>query len=379
VIPSSSRHEQGDSFVNQIQQALQEALSKGLTDNLEIATYIRKAVPGASTTPASVSSMKSRLKSAIALGEALPSGSSALAQSLAFQSLPAGDDTEETIEEASKRISLRYKAMERMCKRIVAGGMPSLIVSGPPGLGKSYTALAAIEEKEAEGTMANVLNAGLLDADPEGNEEAEGSLEEKHIKLFDIISGSITAVGLYQALWNTRKGGVLVLDDIDEVFRDEVCLNLLKAALDSGKKRMLSWRKEASWLDEYGIEKTFEFKGHVVFLTNIDFEMEIAKNGKLAEHFKALIDRSMYLCLTLRTKRDFMIRIRQVAGGKDGMLCSTHGLSLEEADEVLDFITDHQDRFYNLSLRLADQVARMRAIDPDGWMEDVEATKMRSN
>jgi DNA polymerase III delta prime subunit len=364
--------------VNSIQQALAAALEKGMTDNLEIAKFIRATVPGAMTTPASVSSMKSRMKTAIALGEALPSGSSALAQSLAFESLPSGEDSEESLEDAKKRISLRYRAMERMCKRLVAGGMPSLICSGPPGLGKSFTMLQAIEELEAEGKLSNVLTAGLLDAD-EANEETEENLIEKDIRLYDVISGSITAVGLYQALWNCRNGGVVALDDIDEVFRDEVCLNLLKAALDSGKKRMLSWRKEASWLAEYGIDKTFEFKGHVVFLTNIDFEAEIAKNGKLAEHFKALIDRSYYLCLTLRTKRDFMIRIRQVAGGAEGMLCKTHGLTVEESDEVLDFITEHQDRFYNLSLRLADQVARMRALDPEGWAEDVEATKMRSH
>ncbi len=365
--------------MNDIQNAMQLCLEKNPgASNEEIALFIRQRVMGAKTTPASVSSMKSRLKSAIALGDALPSGSASLANSLAFEALPSGDDSEESIEDAKKRITLRYSAMERMCRRLVAGGMPSLIVSGPPGLGKSYTALEAIEEKEAEGKLSNVLTAGMLDAD-EDNEDNANDLASAGVKMYDVISGSITAVGLYQALWNVREGGIILLDDIDEVFRDEVCLNLLKAALDSGKKRMLSWRKEASWLDEYGIDKTFEFKGHVMFLTNIDFEAEIAKNGKLAEHFKALIDRSYYLCLTLRTKRDFMIRIRQVAGGAEGMLCTTHGLTIEECDEVLDFITDNQSRFYNLSLRLADQIARMRSIDADGWMDDVEATKMRSH
>lgn len=363
--------------MNPIQQALQSALAAnpGAT-NEEVALYIRKAVPGASTTPASVSSMKSRLKSMIAMGGALPSGSSIMAQAMAYDSLPSGEDSEETLEAAQKRISLRYSAMERMCRRIVKGGMPSLIVSGPPGLGKSHTALLAIEEQEAEGKMANVLTFGQ-DTDEDAEMAAEDK-EEFDGRLYDVLSGSISAVGLFKALWDTRKGGVLLLDDTDEVFRDEVCLNLLKNALDSGKKRMLTWRKEANWLEDYGIDRTFEFKGHVVFLTNIDFESEIAKQGKMAEHFKALIDRSYYLCLTLRTKRDFMIRIRQVAGGKDGMLCTKHGLTEEAAEEVLDYITDNQDRFYNLSLRLTDQIARMRSIDEDGWKDDVEATKMRS-
>lgn len=366
--------------MNEIQAALQEGLRANPdASNEELAIFIRTRVPGAKTTSASVSSMKSRLKSLIAVGGQLPSGSSVLAQALAFEALPSGDDSEETLEEAQKRILLRYKAMERMCRRIVRGGMPSLIVSGPPGLGKSHTALLAIEEMEEEGELANVLtfSAGV-GADAEDREMEAEDKEAFEGRLYDVLSGSISAVGLFKALWDTRNGGVLVLDDTDEVFRDEVCLNLLKNALDSGKKRMLTWRKEANWLDEYGIERTFEYKGHVIFLTNIDFEGEIAKNGKMAEHFKALIDRSYYLCLTLRTKRDFMIRIRQVAGGEEGMLMTKHGLSEEQADEVLDFITDNQDRFYNLSLRLTDQIARMRSIDEEGWREDVEATKMRS-
>lgn len=366
--------------MNEVQAAFQDGISKGMTDNMELALHIRKLVPSAQTTPQSVASMKSRLKAAIAMGGALPSGSSVAAQIMAFDALPSGEESEETLEDAQKRISLRYKAMERMCRRIVRGGMPSLIVSGPPGLGKSHTALMAIEELEAEGKMANVLTfATSSDADSEELEMAAADKEEFDGRLYDVLSGSISAVGLFKALWDTRNGGVLVLDDTDEVFRDEVCLNLLKNALDSGKKRMLTWRKEANWLDDYGIDRTFEFKGHVIFLTNIDFEAEIVKNGKLAEHFKALIDRSYYLCLTLRTKRDFMIRIRQVAGGEEGMLMTKHGLSAEAADEVLDFITDNQDRFYNLSLRLTDQIARMRSIDEDGWREDVEATKMRSH
>lgn len=366
--------------MNNIQQALAEALEKNPeASNEDVALYIRQRVPGAQTTPASVSSMKSRLKSAIRMGGALPSGSSTLAQAMSFAALPSGEDDEETLEDAKKRITLRYDAMERMCRRLVRGGMPSLIVSGPPGLGKSHTALMAVEEMEAEGLMVDAMSFQDIEGDDDfTGEDVEAFKEAEGKRIYDVLSGSISAVGLFKALWDTRNGGVLILDDTDEVFRDEVCLNLLKNALDSGKKRMLTWRKEANWLEDYGISRTFEFKGHVVFLTNIDFEAEIAKNGKMAEHFKALIDRSYYLCLTLRTKRDFMIRIRQVAGGEEGMLCTKHGLTLEQTDEVLDFITDNQDRFYNLSLRLTDQIARMRAIDEDGWRDDVEATKMKS-
>lgn len=358
---------------NPIQAALAAALEQGLTDNTEIAMFIRHNVPGAQTTASSVSSMKSRLKSAIALGGALPAGGAAAA--MTWQSLPeAPEEDTETLEEAKARINVRYNALGRMSRMLVKGEMPSLIVSGPPGLGKSHTIREALDEMGDEMVDWNdASQMGIGDG-----EEDEVSVEEISQRVYDVISGSITAVGLYQALWNTRKGGVLVLDDIDEVFRDEVCLNLLKAALDSGKRRTLSWRKEAQWLEDYGIAKTFDYEGHVIFLTNIDFEREIEKNNKMAEHFKALIDRSMYLCLTLRTKRDFMIRIRQVAEGAEGMLANAFKLTEEQADEVLDFVTEHQTRFYNLSLRLVGQVAILMRSNPLGWQEDVEATKMRT-
>ena len=237
--------------------------------------------------------------------------------------------------------------------------------------------------------------------------------------MYDSISGSITAVGLYQALWYMRKGGVLILDDCDAVFHDPDALNLLKACLDTElDHRRISWRKEARWLEEYGIARSFLFQGSVVFLTNIDFEAVIARGTKDAEHFKALIDRSNYLCLTLRSERDFMIRIRQVAEGARGMICRQFGLPPEHGDRVLDWIDANRSRFYNLSLRLVGQVCdvykdacrwerrwtsgadevwvedgvtpdealglertddlRIGGVDDDEWQDDVIATKTRT-
>lgn len=341
-------------------------------DNEAVATHVRRVVPSATTTAASVSSVKSRLKRdghqfqrapaaaysghPDAAGDAQPAvfvrpqfGAAALPES----------DPAETLEEAKQRIAVRYDAMERMTRRLVAGKVPSLIISGPPGLGKSHTVRQALAERFPDGPETT---------DEEGNETLH----------HDTVSGSISAVGLYQALWYTRNGGILVLDDVDDVFRDETALNLLKGALDSSPVRTISWRKEARWLEENCIPDRFEFRGHVVFLTNIDFESIIQSGKRDAEHFKALIDRSMYLCLTLRTRRDFMIRIRRVSEGDDGMLAANYGLTQEEADEVLDFVTENQTRFYNLSLRLVGQVALCRAADPVAWKKDVEATKMRT-
>lgn len=351
--------------VNPIQQALQQFLAQSPGgSNDEAAAFIRKVVPGANTTAASVSSMKSRMKSSSSLSDDfLPKHTVDLD---APSAIP-----DETLEQAKERIGVRYRALERMSKRIAAGGYPSLIISGPPGLGKSYTITQALEEQFPEGPEKD---GGVDDADDEdgGAKYVKGELN------YDVVSGTITAVGLYQALWYTRNGGILVLDDCDAVFRDEDSLNILKAVLDSKPHRTVSWRKEAKWLQDYGIDDRFTFSGHVVFLTNIDFETIIQSGNKMAEHFKALIDRSMYLCLTLRTRRDFLIRITQVAAGEEGMLVKNFGLTLEQSQEVLEFVADNQTRFYNLSLRLVGQIANCYKQDPEGWMEDVEATKMKT-
>lgn len=326
--------------------------------NEEVAAMVRQTVPGAQTTAASVSSIKSRMKK---IGFE-PAALDAEGNPMQAPTMPAfsgplqsfdryGEaDPNETEEQAAARISRRYMALDRMATRIVEGYIPSLIVSGPPGLGKSFTIMKAIEDKVAE------------------DEEFQ----------HDVIRGAITAVGLYIALWNLRDGGLLVLDDCDDVFRDETALNLLKAVLDSNARRRVSWRKRASWLDELGIDDSFDFCGSIVFLTNVDFEAAIAKGNREGKHFEALMDRSMYLCLTLRARRDFIIRIRQVCDGDNGMLSNDMGLNEAQRTEVLDYMEEHQTRFYNLSLRLVRQIAQCYLADPDYWKGDVEATKMKT-
>jgi hypothetical protein len=369
---------------NAIMDAVKDALGKGITDNGEIAHYVRQAVPGAATTSSSVASMKSRLRKD---GHEVPR-SLGRPQASYGNGADGGDpdafkrpdalpdhDPNETIEEAARRIAVRYDALERMSRRIAQGKVPSLIVSGPPGLGKSYTIKAALEEQFPDGPEVALEYREDVETDGEGDDPPPDSTGELK---YDIVSGSISAVGLYQALWYTRNGGILVLDDADDIFRDETALNILKAALDSSPVRTISWRKEAKWLEDYGIADRFAYKGHVIFLTNIDFETIIQSGKRDSEHFKALIDRSLYLCLTLRSRRDFMIRIRQVSEGPEGMLATQFGCNEQEIAEVLDFVAEHQTRFYNLSLRLVGQVAVCRTADPERWQQDVEATKMRT-
>lgn len=349
----------------------------------EITQYIKKHWPKCNTNPASVACTLG--KAAKKLGDAkLNPGRVARADKAELPSFDPtknhADEPEETEAEARERIFVRYQAMERLTPKCIGGRLTSLIISGPPGVSKSWTVTEAVKSsgRSRHDGLTNVGGGGPMAVRDTTGDDLEGRVVQ-HPGWYDYIGGGCTAVGLYHALWNMRNGGLIVFDDCDGVFKDDESLNLLKVATDSTRERLASWRKNASWLDEYEIDKTFDFRGHIIFLTNVDFEETIRRNHPSAEHFRALIDRAAYLCLTLRTARDFMIVLEWKAGGTHGFLNhAPYNLKKNQIDELFAFVRDNQTRFYNLSLRLVGQIAIQMIEDPDNWRNDVSATKMRT-
>ena len=123
-----------------------------------------------------------------------------------------GGDTvikEETRDEALDRIRRRFDILQEMTRAVIKGVVRGLILSGPPGVGKSY----GVETEMEKYDMFNKL-------------KGKGPKTE-------IVKGAMTPIGLYQTLYmNSQPGDVLVFDDCDSVLFDEVCLNMLKAVLD---------------------------------------------------------------------------------------------------------------------------------------------------
>jgi len=256
---------------------------------------------------------------------------------------------EETDKEVDERIRERFRVLDLMTKSTIAGDVRGLIVTGPPGVGKSY------------GVEQELDKMGCFDA-----LRADSS--------FNIVKGASTGIAMYAALFKySDKGQITVFDDCDDVLQDEQCLNLLKGALDSGKKRRLAWNSaHSSYLDKEGIPESFLFNGTVIFITNKNFETDGSK--KIRPHLDALMSRCHYLDLAMDSMREKLIRIKQVAA--TGMLFDGYDFSSDEEAEILDFMMDNADDFREMSLRMALKLSDLKIIDPEGWQALARSTCM---
>lgn len=241
----------------------------------------------------------------------------------------------ETDEEIEARLEERFDVIEMLANASCQSQIRSLIIGGPAGLGKSYTVEQAVR--------------------------AYDPAERKSI----IAKGFVRPTGLYLLLHEYQhEGCVIVLDDADSIFSDQDALNLLKAACDTTKRRVLSWRAETKMTDADGepVDREFEFKGTIIFITNIDFDAQIAKGGRGAEHYEALVSRSHYVDCDMHSKRDYIVRIKQVV--RAGMLRHQKGLSSVGEKTVVDFIEENADNLRELTLRMALKLADVYKMDP---------------
>ena len=256
----------------------------------------------------------------------------------------------ETEDQIMTRIRERFDILNDMTKACVNGDIRAMIVSGPPGVGKSF----GVEREIEKATLFDKLAGKRLRA--------------------EVVKGSATPIGLYQTLYKYSDANcVLVFDDCDSILLDDVALNLLKGALDSGKKRTISWLSESSALRREGIPDRFEFKGSVIFITNLKFDT--MKSQKLRDHLDALQSRCHYLDLTLDTMRDKVLRIKQIA--KDGVLFADYDFEPCVQDEIVEFMEANQNRLREMSLRMALKIADLRKSFSGNWKRMAETTCMK--
>jgi len=255
----------------------------------------------------------------------------------------------ESEEAAIERIRERFDILDQMAEGTTTGAVRAMIVSGPPGVGKSFGVEKVLEQASLFDKMAQRKNR------------------------FEVVKGAMSALGLYAKLYKfSDPGNVLVFDDCDSILLDDLSLNILKAALDSSKKRYISWNTDSRMLSNEGIPDRFEFKGSVIFITNIKFEH--VRSKKLKDHLDALESRCHYLDLTMDTQRDKFLRIKQIV--RDGMLDS-YDFEDGAAQEIVDYMWEMKGRLRELSLRTVLKIADLRKMSAHNWKRLAETTILK--
>ncbi len=255
----------------------------------------------------------------------------------------------ETDEEIIERLRERFEILTEMTKAVKQGDVRAMIVSGPPGVGKSF----GVEEVLAKDDLFDKL----------GNRKPK----------YEIVKGAMSAIGLYAKLYEfSEEKNVLVFDDCDSILMEDLSLNILKGALDSSKKRVIAWNTDSRLLRSEGIPDRFEFKGAAIFITNIKFEH--VRSKKLRDHLDALESRCHYIDLQMDTNREKILRIKQIVN--DGMLDSYEFEPIVR-DEIVEFIVTNADKLRELSLRMVLKVADLRKSFPRNWTAMAKTTCMK--
>jgi len=258
---------------------------------------------------------------------------------------------QETDEQIMDRLRERFQILDDMTKAVKEGNVRAMIVSGPPGVGKSYGVENVLQKADLFNTLA-----------------------EKKPK-FEVVKGAMSAIGLYAKLFEfSAPGNVVVFDDCDSILMEDLSLNILKGALDSSSRRFISWNTDSRILRSEGIPDRFEFKGAAIFITNIKFEH--VRSKKLRDHLDALESRCHYIDLQMDTTREKILRIKQII--TDGMLDRYEFDNVDIVKhDLVEFIEANKDKLRELSLRMVLKLADLRKSFPSNWQAMARTTCMR--
>lgn len=243
------------------------------------------------------------------------------------------------IVESRFTINDRFEFVTEMVTMLARGEQASVIITGPGGLGKSFTVIKSLDS-------AGFKDISVLDDLPVGFVLNGG-------RTYRVVKGYSTAKGLYRTLYENREG-VIVFDDCDSVLNDAVSLNILKAALDSYDKRIISWRAD---IRDEDLPTSFLFSGRVVFISN--------RPSNAID--QAIISRSLAvdLSMTMQQKVD---RMRWLLTQDDFM----PEFELEYKIDAIDLIESLVDSVKELSLRSLIQVTKIRKANTPRWRDLAE-------
>lgn len=256
----------------------------------------------------------------------------------------ATSDVAENGQQATDRFGIneRFDFLSDFVNMVADRTCASLIITGEGGLGKTYT----VNRTLARAGLTNAADAIGLSSD-------NVLVESQSRKVYSVIKGFSTPKGLYRTLYENRNR-IIVFDDCDSVLKDPVALNLLKGALDSYDKRIISWNAESFGDDD--LPRSFEFKGGVIFISNLPlFKIDQAIRSRAI-----CVDLSMNVAQKLERMRAIIMTEEFLPE-----------YSLETKQSALSFLDKMKEEAKELSLRTLISVTKVAARG-DGWERRAE-------
>ena len=262
-----------------------------------------------------------------------------------FAESPGGASAVEEVDLTTRfSINQRFEFMEKIVAMVADNQQASALITGEGGLGKSYTVIDVLTRK------------GYVDRSAEVADAYDGQVLSNNS--FVIKKGFSTGKGLYRTLFENNNQ-IIVFDDYDSILKDPVALNLLKGALDSFDRRIVSW--SADFRDE-DLPKTFEFTGRVVFISNM----------RLNKIDQALRSRAMTVDLSMTTSEK-LERMGHIALSPRFLPY----ISMTMKADALAFIDALKDQAREINLRTLISVSKIRHAHPSDWQNLAEYLLVR--
>jgi hypothetical protein len=232
-------------------------------------------------------------------------------------------------------INERFGFVEKLVTMVANNVQPSAVITGEGGLGKTYTVTKTLE--------AN----GYKDISDLADFQVGAVINTR--KCFTMVKGFSTAKGLYRTLFENNKS-VIVFDDCDAVLKDPVALNILKSALDSYGKRIISWNAD---MRDDDLPRSFNFEGRVIFISNMEQD----------RIDQAIRSRSMMIDLSM-TKDQKIDRMEFIAKSEEFL----PEYDAKSKADALSLIREIKDECKEISLRTLISVTKVRASNKD-WKD----------
>lgn len=242
--------------------------------------------------------------------------------------------THQTTEEISNALDRHYATLEKFILG-VAHDRYHMIVNGPSGCGKTeYT------RKVLDNCKSNAI----------------------------IVSGTMSPIKLYAALYQCRKPGqVLVIDDTDTLLEQVESLEILKAALDSQKNKPVAWKKYSTLLAREGMPDEFVYHGRLIIITNK--HLSTNDNTKMGSQLMPVRKRFQYFPAGLPSKEWEVLAMKKFVDAGEVRVFNEAGLTKEQQDDIMLFVEENADDLGRISFRSLVQCVELFQAHGDDWKD----------